>query len=135
MTSEFVREDFCFVLAIIDRVLTDPEEIKFRRLRRTAAPVRCVESLLLPAGFRVSSDGAWIVLTKVDEQKLRKLREEFQDAADALLDPDSLSFKDVAEVLQRQGNLPGIRMDINDTPLDEPFSFRESECPRKPWEV
>ena len=135
MVSEFVREDFCLVLAIIDRVLTDPEEIKFRRLRRTAAPVRCVESLLVQAGFQVSQDGAWIVLTEVDEQKLRQMREEFQDTADSLLDPDSLSFKDVAEVLQRQGNLPGIRMDINDTPLDEPVSFRESERPRKPWEV
>lgn len=135
MVSEFVREDFCLVLAIIDRVLTDPEEIKFRRLRRTAAPVRCVESLLLQAGFKVSQDGAWIVLSEVDEQELRKMREEFQDTADSLLDPERLTFKDVAEVLQRQGNLPGIRMDIDDTPLDEPFSFRESERPRKPWEV
>ena len=135
MASELVREDFCFVLAILDRILADPEQIKFRRLRRTAAPVQCVENLLLEAGFILSEDGAWMVLPEVHPENLRALRKEFQDKADSLLDPDSLSFKDVAEVLQRQGNLPGIRTDIDDTPLNEPYSFEESECPRKPWEL
>ena len=136
MTNEsLTRNDYRFIVAVVDRILDQPEEVKFRRLKRTAKPVEAVESVLIQNGFEISQDGSWLCVDQHRVPALGQVKEWAQRMADSLLDPDQLSFRDVAAILERQGQLPGIRTDIDDSPLNTPFEVHETELPRKPWET
>lgn len=124
--------DYVFVLAVIDRILASPKQVKLRQLRAAAAVVARVKPFLLDHGF--TEREGWLLLPEIHVDRLRVVRPEIQRMVDETRNPETVTFADVAEILRREGTLPGIRTDIDDTPL-ELNSVLESERPLKPWEV
>ena len=123
--------DYVFVLAVLDRIIASPSETKFRQLKASARAVMRVKSFLLENGFRQHED--WLLFVNSDISSLENLKHQVQRLADETRDPESITFADVADILKREGTLPGIRTDIDDTPLGY-NGFGESERPPKPWE-
>mmetsp|Transcript_17727 Transcript_17727/g.26775 ORF Transcript_17727/g.26775 Transcript_17727/m.26775 type:complete len:196 (+) Transcript_17727:121-708(+) len=67
-------------------------------------------------------------------EPLKSTFHEVQRAADSLLDPDSVSFAQVTELVKQNRILPGIE-DVDDK-VEKPVAPKESslERPKKPWE-
>lgn len=136
------HEQYQFLLFVVSNILESPENPKFRTLftRNPVLTPEIREYLQTSLGFEPSATGDRIVLEDSQGQDLVAAREWLQNRVDETLDPENISFAKVAEILQRNGTLPGINHDIDDTPvgLTVPIpgnTLREQERPRKPWEI
>lgn len=126
------HEDYAFVLAILDRILLNWEDVKYKRLKRIA--VSHVSTVLALMGFR--EDAMYLSLPdSVGIDAIRNAHEWCQDKVDETRDPETITFRQVAEILKRDGKLPNIRTDIDDFPLDDPSEPPEDVRPPKPWEI
>mmetsp|Transcript_63304 Transcript_63304/g.182054 ORF Transcript_63304/g.182054 Transcript_63304/m.182054 type:complete len:228 (-) Transcript_63304:94-777(-) len=72
--------------------------------------------------------------TEESASALARALHEVQRAGDLLLDPDTVSFAQVSELVQQNRTLPGIE-DVNDAvPTPLPPKDSSMDRPRKPWE-
>lgn len=128
------HDDYVFLLRVVDGVLNNPDQPRFRKVRADIPQVVRVREELEEIGF-VFEDGKFVLGRDVDEEVMRQQRQRLQDLADMALDPEKISLAQVAEVLQRNGRLPGIDNTINDEPTGETLNLGDgSERPKKPWE-
>lgn len=125
--SNMDHSDWTFVLALLDKA--DDR----RRLKRSNPLVNRVEPFLIASGFDI--DGNSLVLPLNANGCVETMRVIAQRKADESLLPESISFAQVADVLKRNGTLPGIRTDFNDSPLYESLPVCDSSPPPKPWEL
>jgi hypothetical protein len=130
-----------FVLFLIDNIIRDPDVMKYRRIQKSH-PLLDDESIrdIIENDLGFFHTQTSLVLPEPDLQRLGRVRESLARERDALLDPESITFAQVAEILQRNGTLPGINQDIADEPLHSdvvPFSDASGgpERPKKPWET
>ena len=137
------HQDITFIQAVVEKIVNDPQP-KFRRLVRNSPPVGRITPLLEIVGFVRSDDDRILYLPIPEtEEELSKQCDLLKSVAgwalrraDETRDPDTITFRQVADILQRDGTLPGIRVDIDDTPLhDEMPPIATVERPLKPWEV
>ena len=128
------HEDYTFLLRVIDAIVENLTEAKFRQIRADVPQVIRVREELETIGF-VLLNGRYCLEEGFDIELMREHRNRIQDLADMTLDPDSISLAQVAEVLQRNGRLPGINDTINDEPIEGPVDLGEGVArPKKPWE-
>ena len=137
------HQDYTFIQAVVGKIVNDPQP-KFRRLVRTSPAVVRIAPWLAIVGFVRSGDDRILYLPIPEtEDQLSRQRDLLKSVAgwalgraDETRDPDTITFRQVADILQRDGRLPGIRVDIDDTPLhDEMPPIATVERPLKPWEV
>eukprot|EP00747_Dinoflagellata_sp_TGD_P168668 gnl/TRDRNA2_/TRDRNA2_195621_c0_seq1.p1 gnl/TRDRNA2_/TRDRNA2_195621_c0~~gnl/TRDRNA2_/TRDRNA2_195621_c0_seq1.p1 ORF type:complete len:242 (-),score=58.47 gnl/TRDRNA2_/TRDRNA2_195621_c0_seq1:42-728(-) len=132
-------------LKILQKLKKEPSNVKLHAMRRDLLERIIGEDLffaLKAAGFqeRPAQDGtaasfqwAW----RVDGSAIRVLHTavyEVQRAVDACLDPATVSFAQVSELVQQGRTLPGIA-DIDDS-VDTPIEAKAPAMnrPKKPWE-
>lgn len=120
--------DWVFALTVLGNA------VKHRKVKRAHPLVKRVEQILIEAGFVVQGDEC-LILPSSELCVKTTVRERVQQKADESLDPESISFSQVADVLKRNGTLPGIRNDIDDSPLGDYLSVDECRPPPKPWET
>lgn len=134
------HSDWALLTSLLVRILDAFADPKFRRLKRST--VSHLESRLLQLGFRI--DGPFLKLdipsdeSASDSQRniLTDARKNFQAMADESLDPDTITFGQVADILKRDGKLPGIRHDILDEPFEDSGGLAlETTRPAKPWDT
>ena len=123
------HDQYQFLVFVLNNVFTG--EQKFKRLSKSAPVVEEVQEYLHAIGFR-DNGRQWVF--EGAQAKLEKDRNWLQKRADESLDPETISFAKVAEILQRKGTLPGINQDIDDYPVDG-FVMDEVDRPKKPWET
>jgi hypothetical protein len=128
-------EDYAFVISVLKRIASSPSDEKLRSLRTESRVVKRAESLLRSVGFRESPDKQWLIFHESEKASLEILVATLQQRADSLLDPETITFAQVAEILKRNGSLPGIKTDIDDSILEEGCIFEETQAPPKPWEI
>lgn len=124
-----------FVLSVLRRIEADFDNERFRKLKLGVRVVEDSKSELLAAGFQITDDEKWLIFSSNDKEFLHAEIQRLQEKVDALLDPETITFAQVAEIMKRDGTLPGIRTDIDDSLLGERFEVTETERPRKPWET
>ena len=129
------RSDLLFVITVLRRIVDNAGEGRFRTLQLKSEIVQRVRSVLVEIGFDTTKDGGALLLPETKLGSLGVFISELQDQADSLLDPESITFSQVAEILKRDGQLPGIRSDIDDVVIDAKFAFAETQRPPKPWEL
>ena len=130
------RNDYLFVLTILNRIQSDPNVKRFRSVSLKPEMVKRVQSVLEQAGFEVSDNQECLVFPESQLDRLHSTISVIQAKADSLIDPETITFAQVAEILKRDGALPGIRSDIDDSVLDvERVTLIESSRPPKPWET
>ena len=128
------HDDYEFLLRVVDAILERPDEIRVRQIRADIPVVERVSKELDELGF-VREGGKYILRDTVSVEELRRRRTEIQVLADMTLDPEKISLSQIAEVLQRNGTLPGIDNTINDEPCNDKVELGNGcERPRKPWE-
>ena len=130
-------DDTKFLLRVLNKILQDFGNPKFRRLSRTIPLVDAMASELEQIGFKEDSSSFLLPLGGEEQRvSLVSYRDKFQSIADSMLDPDSISLAQVAEILGRNGTLPGIDHSISDEPLGDVDAL-SNECtrPKKPWEI
>jgi len=138
---------------ILRRLQEEPANTKLHSMRRDVIERAIGEELLFSfeaAGFTeqervapaaetgepgaVSMSLVWRATEPEALERLRVVVYEVQRAADLCLDPDTVSFAQVSELVQAGRTLPGIE-DVDDTvPQPRPPKSGESERPKKPWE-
>jgi len=120
--------DWNFALALLNNA-------NKRKIIKLSHPlVRRVEPVLLRSGF-VKENESLLVLPP-DLVISDQTKNEIQKQIDTLINPEAISFAQVAEILKRNGTLPGIRLDIDDSPLGQTISSTDvCELPPKPWQI
>ena len=128
------HNDYVFVLYILDQILKCPGDARRRQIRADVAQVVRVQDELSRIGFRLQ-EGKLVLPIEVPDVEIAVQRIRVQELADKSIDPENITLAQIAEVLERNGHLPGIDTSINDDPISEgPELGDESERPRKPWE-
>jgi hypothetical protein len=130
-------ENLKFCLRVLDNILGDFNNPRFRRMNRSKVD-DLIASELVQIGFEDNAKSLLILPNYGEGQRsvLNSHRQRIQALVDSLLDPESMSLAQVAEILARNGTLPGIDYSISDDPLEDVDVFSsESERPRKPWEI
>ena len=128
------HEEYEFLIRVVDAILERPDEIRVRQIRADIPVVERVSKELDELGF-FREGGKYILRNTVSVEELRRRRTQIQVLADMTLDPEKISLSQIAEVLQRNGTLPGIDDTINDEPCNDKVELGNGcERPRKPWE-
>jgi hypothetical protein len=122
------QTDYVFALTVLDNAA------KHRKVKRAHPLVKRVEKILIDAGFVEQAD-EYLILPSSEISVKSTVREWVQQKADESLDPESISFSQFADLLKINGTLPGIRNDIDDSPLGNKLSVGECCGPPKPWET
>mmetsp|Transcript_10260 Transcript_10260/g.20602 ORF Transcript_10260/g.20602 Transcript_10260/m.20602 type:complete len:200 (+) Transcript_10260:1-600(+) len=128
---------------ILTRLNEDSSNTKLHEMRRDLLERIVGEELFFAfeaAGFaeRPAQDSAPSIFAwsgdEAAHQVLPAVSSEVQRAADLCLDPDSVSFAQVSELVRQNRTLPGIE-DVNDT-VATPVPPKDSSMdrPKKPWE-
>eukprot|EP00931_Biecheleriopsis_adriatica_P069553 TRINITY_DN43385_c0_g1_i1.p1 TRINITY_DN43385_c0_g1~~TRINITY_DN43385_c0_g1_i1.p1 ORF type:complete len:212 (-),score=72.08 TRINITY_DN43385_c0_g1_i1:5-598(-) len=126
---------------ILSRLAQDSGNAKLHEMRRDVLERTVGEGLFFAfeaAGFteKQGASGAQVFGWRGLEaaEQLKVVVHEVQRAADQLLDPDTVTFAQVSELVQNGRTLPGIK-DVNDK-VDKPVPPKASELtrPKKPWE-
>lgn len=128
---------------ILGRLKEEPGNAKLHEMRRDILERAVGEELFFAfeaAGFAerpVQAGAAAAFVWSGDEAAARVLPAAFREvqrAADLCIDPATVSFAQVSELVQQNRTLPGIE-EINDA-VAEPVPPKEStlERPKKPWE-
>ena len=127
--------DYVFLLRVVDGVLTNTGDVRFRQIRADIPQVVHVGEELEKLGFVLQGGKKYCLEDGFELESLRQHRQRIQDLADMTLDPNSISLAQVAEVLQLNGRLPGINNTINDEPIGDVVDLGAAvERPKKPWE-
>jgi hypothetical protein len=130
------RNDYLLVLTILNRIQSDPNVKRFRSVSLKPEMVKRVQSVLEQAGFEVSDNQEGLAFPESQLDRLHSTISVIQAKADSLIDPETITFAQVAEILKRDGALPGIKSDMDDSVLDvERLTLIESSRPPKPWET
>mmetsp|Transcript_56837 Transcript_56837/g.144079 ORF Transcript_56837/g.144079 Transcript_56837/m.144079 type:complete len:209 (-) Transcript_56837:41-667(-) len=138
---ETARRDLRNAAKVLRRLFQEPGNKKLHEMRRDVLDRMVGEHLFfafVAAGFEEGAVGKTQVLSWRGEEAageaLRIALHEVQRAGDFAVDLDTLSFAQVAELVQQYPTLPGTE-DVNDK-VAEPVPAKEStiERPRKPWE-
>lgn len=138
--ADLRHSDWVLLSNLLSRIIDALADPKFRRLKRST--VSHIESRLLQLGFRI--DGPFLKLDVPTDESACELqrniltdaRKNFQAMADESLDPDTITFGQVADILKRDGKLPLIRHDILDEPFEESGGLaHETTRPAKPWDT
>ena len=128
------HNDYVFVLFILDQILKCPGDARRRQIRADVAQVVRVQDELTRIGFRLR-ECKLVLPIEVPDEEMAVQRIRVQELADKSIDPENITLAQIAEVLERNGHLPGIDTSINDDPISEGLELGdESERPRKPWE-
>ena len=129
-----VHSEYEFLLKVVDGVLDNPGQARFRQIRADIPVVTRVQLELEELGF-VRDDCKYVLSETLAVDELRQRRTRIQAMVDMTLDPEKISLSQVAEVLQRNGRLPGIDDTINDEPMNHELQLGDGcDRPRKPWE-
>jgi hypothetical protein len=129
------RDGYLFAINVLSKIQDQFEDEKYRKLKLGIPVVEDAKKILLEAGFLVSKDESWLVFVGQDREAVEAKIKGLQARADALLDPETITFAQVAEIMKREGTLPGIRTDIDDSVIGERLVIQETDRPRKPWEI
>eukprot|EP00930_Biecheleria_cincta_P031599 TRINITY_DN21936_c0_g1_i1.p1 TRINITY_DN21936_c0_g1~~TRINITY_DN21936_c0_g1_i1.p1 ORF type:complete len:214 (+),score=53.55 TRINITY_DN21936_c0_g1_i1:29-643(+) len=140
--KEVARRELGNALKILGRLEQDPGNSKLHEMRKDVLERTVGEGLYVAfeaAGFeqRPASETSDAVFTWRGGDAADHLKTtvfELQRASDMCLDPDTVSFIQVSEIVQSGRQLPGIQ-EVDDK-VREPLTAKESALPRpkKPWE-
>ncbi|CAL1163974.1 unnamed protein product [Cladocopium goreaui] len=147
--KDSVRQELGNAAKILQRLSEDIFNVKLHAMRREVLERTVGESLFFTfeeAGFqeRKGENGAVLQWVGPDgAQRLKAVLHEVQRAAaeyplsgaeDLCLDPSTMSFEQVSQMVAKGRFLPGI-LEVNDK-VEEPVAAKESqlERPKKPWE-
>ena len=120
------HNEYKIVLKILNNIGIDP---KFKTVNSSVLAPHVVE-YMQSIGFELlGSKLCWS-----EQQELEETRKEVQKLVDETRDPDTISFRQVAEILQRGGTLPGIEKFVDTSPIGNWNEITEMQPPRKPWD-
>ena len=123
------HSEWCF----LQRVVGNIKDQGLRTLNRGQIKSPLVAQFLVQRiGFKVQGDR---LVFPPHAMLSKTIVNEIQKGADTTLDPDNISFAQVAEILGRDGTLPGIDLELDETPLGEWGNVTEMDAPKKPWEI
>eukprot|EP00927_Polykrikos_kofoidii_P061648 TRINITY_DN56484_c0_g1_i1.p1 TRINITY_DN56484_c0_g1~~TRINITY_DN56484_c0_g1_i1.p1 ORF type:complete len:209 (+),score=42.15 TRINITY_DN56484_c0_g1_i1:43-627(+) len=145
--QEDARKELGNALKILKRLFEDPENVKLHEMRRDVLLRVVGEDLLFAfesAGFEEKSaqDDKGVTASFVWKRQnceavcdaLRCTITELQRAADLLLDPESICFQEVSQLVSQGRTLPGIAQVDSTVVASGPAAASTMERPRKPWE-
>ena len=138
--KDAVRQELGNAAKILRRLSEDIFNMKLHAMRREVLERTVGETLFFAfeeAGFqeRPGESGAVLQWCGPDgAERLKVVLHEVQRAADLCLDPSTMSFEQVSQMVAKGRFLPGI-LEVNDK-VEKPLAAKESQVarPKKPWE-
>ena len=131
--ANLTHDEYVFILAILDRTIANWNDNKYKRLKLGA--VKHVASVLETIGFHREGEEFLSLPDSIGPEKIQEALRWCQEKVDETINPETITFSQIADILRREGKLPNIRDDIDDVPLSDKLDISEDSRPLKPWEV
>lgn len=128
MENDLTHNEYCLALRILQKAETSPN---CRRINLNILKSDPVAHILIAAGFKSLNMQCLQLEDLADFRK--DILHQVQAKVDATLNPDTISFAQVADILKRDGTLPGIDCTMDDVPLESWDQVEEMKPPKKPW--
>mmetsp|Transcript_82587 Transcript_82587/g.130092 ORF Transcript_82587/g.130092 Transcript_82587/m.130092 type:complete len:241 (+) Transcript_82587:70-792(+) len=141
-SNEEANKTLTNVVKVLRRLKEEPSNTKFHEMRLDVLHRICGEEFIFcfeAAGFQSrgpaeNSAPATLAWRRSFTQELESTLHEVQRAADLCLDPATLSFPQVSDMVQKGRTLPGIE-DVNDKVVTAKApKASDRQRPKKPWE-